>query len=69
VRFAAQPDGARLVLYAGQPQGTPIVAQGPFIGDTVEDITRSYLEYREGRFPRMSDIAAPARRQEGASRA
>ena len=64
VRFTAQQSGARLVLYAGQPQGTPIVAQGPFIGDTVDDLTRSYQEYRDGRFPRMSDIAAPARRQE-----
>ena len=69
VRLAAQAEGARLVLYAGQPQGTPIVAQGAFIGDTLEDITRSYLDYREGRFPRLSDIAAPARRQEVESRA
>jgi hypothetical protein len=64
VRLTAQGEGARLVLYAGQPQGTPIVSQGPFIGDTVDDLTRSYQEYRDGRFPRMSDIAAPARRQE-----
>src|SRR5437667_6308 len=64
VRLTAQEEGARLVLYAGQTQGTPIVAQGPFIGDTVDDIKRSYQEYRQGRFPRMSEIAAPARRQE-----
>ena len=64
VRLTAQEGGARLVLYAGQPQGTPIVAQGPFIGDTVDDIKRSYQAYRQGRFPRMSEIAAPARRQE-----
>ena len=64
VRVTAQEEGARLVLYAGQPQGTPIVAQGPFIGDTADDIKRSYREYREGRFPRMSEIAGPARRQE-----
>ena len=63
VRLTAQEEGARLVLYAGQPQGTPIVAQGPFIGDTVDDIKRSYQEYRQGRFPRMSEVAAPARRQ------
>ncbi len=64
VRLTAQERGARIVLYAGQPQGTPIVSHGPFIGDTAEDLKRSYQEYREGRFPRMSDIAAPARRQE-----
>ena len=68
VRFTAQPSGARLVLYAGQPQGTPIVSHGPFIGDTVDDLTRSYQEYRDGRFPRMSDIASPARRQDVESR-
>ena len=68
VRLAAQEEGARLVLYAGQPQGTPIVAQEPFIGDTVDDIKRSYQEYRAGRFPRMSEIAGPARRQEVESR-
>ena len=61
VRFVAEEEGARLVLYAGQPQGTPIVSHGPFIGDTVDDIKRSYAEYRQGRFPRMSEIAAPAR--------
>ena len=64
VRLTAQEEGARLVLYAGQPQGAPIVAHGPFIGDTVDDIKRSYQEYRQGRFPRMSKIAAPARRRE-----
>ena len=68
VRITAQNQGALLVLYAGQPQGTPIVAHGPFIGDTVEDIARLYEEYRQGRFPRMSEIAAPARRQEVESR-
>jgi redox-sensitive bicupin YhaK (pirin superfamily) len=68
VRFTAQEEGARLVLYAGQPQGTAIVAHGPFIGDTVDDIKRSYEEYRQGRFPRMSEIARPARRQEVESR-
>jgi len=61
VRVTAHEEGARIVLYAGQPQGTPIVSHGPFIGDTIDDIKRSYQEYREGRFPRMSEIAAPAR--------
>ena len=68
VCLTAQEGGARLVLYAGQAQDTPIVSHGPFIGDTVDDITRSYQEYRRGRFPRMSEIAAPARRQEVESR-
>jgi redox-sensitive bicupin YhaK (pirin superfamily) len=31
----ADEEGARLVLYAGQPQGNPIVSYGPFIGDSI----------------------------------
>jgi len=60
VRLVAGAQGARLVLYAGQPQGDPIVAHGPFIGDTQEDITRLFGEYRRGRFQRMSELAAKA---------
>jgi quercetin 2,3-dioxygenase len=62
LRIAAGQDGARLVLYAGQPQGDPIAAYGPFIGDSQDDIRRLYAEYRNGRFERMSELArvAPA---------
>jgi redox-sensitive bicupin YhaK (pirin superfamily) len=49
---------ARLVLYAGRPTGDPIVAQGPFVGDTRQDNTRKYREYMAGSFPRMSELAA-----------
>ena len=63
LRIAAEGDGVRLVLYAGQPQGVPITSHGPFIGDSKEDIVRLYTEYREGRFARMSDLA----KQEAAS--
>jgi hypothetical protein len=58
--IAAGADGVRLVLYAGQPQGDPIVSHGPFIGDSREDIVRLYNEYRAGRFKRMSEIARAA---------
>jgi redox-sensitive bicupin YhaK (pirin superfamily) len=57
VRIVAGEQGARLVLYAGQPQGVPIVSHGPFIGDSREDIARLYAEYRDGRFERMSNLA------------
>lgn len=59
--MVAGEGGARLVLYAGQPQGDPIVSQGPFIGDSREDIVRCYEEYRAGRFARMSEIAHRAK--------
>ena len=54
-------EGARFVLYAGQPQHDPIVSHGPFIGDTREDIARLYSEYRAGTFTRMSELARAAR--------
>jgi len=54
-------EGARLVLYAGQPQGDRIVSHGPFIGDSKEDIVRLYTEYRAGEFVRMTELA----RQDG----
>jgi redox-sensitive bicupin YhaK (pirin superfamily) len=57
LRLAAGVDGARLVLYAGQPQGDRIISHGPFIGDSREDIVRLHNEYRAGRFERMSEIA------------
>jgi redox-sensitive bicupin YhaK (pirin superfamily) len=38
LRVVAGESGARLVLYAGQPQGDPIVSYGPFIGDSEQDI-------------------------------
>jgi redox-sensitive bicupin YhaK (pirin superfamily) len=61
LRLVAGADGARVVLYAGQPQGDPIVSHGPFIGDSREDIVRLYSEYRTGRFERMSQLARAAR--------
>jgi hypothetical protein len=57
----AGEEGARLVLYAGQPQGDPIVSYGPFIADSREDIVRLYTEYRDGRFVRMTELV----RQDG----
>ncbi|NPD24395.1 pirin family protein [Corallococcus exiguus] len=41
---------ARVLLYAGQPQREPLVSHGPFIGDTQDDILRSFAGYRAGRF-------------------
>ena len=46
----AGPDALRLLLYAGERQNVPIVSYGPFIGDTREDIVRSYEGYRAGTF-------------------
>jgi redox-sensitive bicupin YhaK (pirin superfamily) len=58
LRIVSGDEGVRLVLYAGQPQGDAIVSQGPFIGDSREDIVRLHNEYRAEQFERMSEIAA-----------
>jgi quercetin 2,3-dioxygenase len=60
LQLTGSDEGARVVLYAGQPQGDPIVSHGPFIGDTREDIVRLYNEYRAGRFRQMSELAQQA---------
>ena len=56
VRVTAGHEGARVVMYSGQPQGDRIVSHGPFIGDSHDDIVRLYAEYRAGRFDRMSEL-------------
>jgi redox-sensitive bicupin YhaK (pirin superfamily) len=50
----ASESGARLILYAGQPQGVPIVARGPFVADSLDEIERLYREYP--RFTRVSQL-------------
>ena len=44
------PQAARVILYAGEPQGDPLVSWGPFIGDTQADIARVSAEYRAGKY-------------------
>ena len=54
LRLTAGDAGVRFLLYSAQPQGNPIVSKGPFIGDSDEDISRLYSEYRQGK---MNDIS------------
>lgn len=56
LRLKGGANGARFVLYAGAPQGAPIVSHGPFIGDTKEDIIRLYSEYRQGKMGHVRDL-------------
>ena len=60
LRMTAGDDGARLVLYAGQPQNDSIVIHGPFVGDSRADIVRLFNEYRSGSFERLSELARVA---------
>ena len=58
LRLTAGESGVHFLLYSAQPQGDPIVSHGPFIGDSDEDISRLYSEYRQGK---MNDISFFAR--------
>jgi redox-sensitive bicupin YhaK (pirin superfamily) len=40
----------RVLLYAGEPLREPIVARGPFVMNTDEQIRQAYQDYRDGKF-------------------
>ncbi|ALS22954.1 MULTISPECIES: pirin family protein [Paenibacillus] len=40
----------RALLYAGQPLHEPVVAHGPFVMNTMEQIRQAYEDYRNGKF-------------------
>jgi redox-sensitive bicupin YhaK (pirin superfamily) len=60
LRVTAGEEGARLVFYAGRPQGDPIVSYGPFIGDSKQDIVRLYTEFQSGQFVSLSELVKAA---------
>ncbi|GAB3928427.1 pirin family protein [Larkinella terrae] len=56
LKLTAGPSGARVVLYAGQPQNDPIVSYGPFIGDTESDIKGLYQAFRHGKMGHVTEL-------------
>lgn len=40
----------RVMLYAGEPIGEPVVARGPFVMNTEEEIVQAFDDYRNGKF-------------------
>lgn len=40
----------RVILYAGEPIGEKVVARGPFVMNSEEEIAQAYKDYREGKF-------------------
>lgn len=54
--ITAGEDGARVMLYAGERQGVPIVMHGPFVGENREDVRRLSDLYRSGKMPRISEL-------------
>jgi quercetin 2,3-dioxygenase len=60
LRLRGGDDGARVVLYAGEPQHRPIVMHGPFVGETRADLMRVSRDYMDGRFDRVSTLLRAA---------
>lgn len=52
----ASDAGVRLLVYAGLPQNISVVAQGPFIAGSREEIAGYYAAYRGGRFPHAGQM-------------
>jgi redox-sensitive bicupin YhaK (pirin superfamily) len=50
VNIAGGTAPLRVLLYAGRPLREPVVAEGPFVMNTEEQIRQAYIDYREGRF-------------------
>lgn len=61
LKLTAGKEGIRFVLYAGHPTGDTIAAQGPFIGDNSNDITRLYQEYRQGKMEHIANVSESQR--------
>lgn len=51
LKLQAGLSGARLLLYAAQPQNISVVSQGPFIAGSRTELAGYYDAYRHGRFP------------------
>lgn len=43
-------ESLRVLLYAGKPLNEPIVARGPFVMNTEEEIRQAYRDYMDGKF-------------------
>ena len=57
VRLTAGATGSRVMLYAGERQGVPIVTHGPFVGETRADLVRVSQAYAAGHMPRVNELA------------
>jgi len=51
----------RLIVYAAKPQGEKFVSQGPFIGDTEQDIKKVYTRYTLGKLEHIAHTSEKQR--------
>jgi redox-sensitive bicupin YhaK (pirin superfamily) len=57
VAISADERGARLLLYAGEPIGEPLIHHGPFVAGSPTEINAYYRRFRAGEFTSMSQLA------------
>lgn len=50
IEVEASDQGADVLLLAGEPINEPVVAQGPFVMNSIGEIKRAMLDYRSGKF-------------------
>lgn len=54
--FTAGASGARFVFYSAKIHRHPVLAHGPFIADTQQEIVDLYSQYRKGWIPHLNDL-------------
>ena len=61
LRLRAEPEGAEVLLLAGEPIGEPVVHYGPFVMNTEREIAQAIEDYRAGRMGEIPpEVPAPA---------
>ena len=56
----AGDQGARFVLFAGEPIGEPVVMSGPFVGSSRQDVDGFMAAYRAGRMGQLTPFKQQA---------
>jgi quercetin 2,3-dioxygenase len=51
-------DDSEYMLLSGKPLNEPVVQYGPFVMNTMGEIKQAFLDYREGKFGRLEELAS-----------
>ncbi len=60
LRLTGGAAGARVILYAGQPQREPCIQYGPFVAGDMAGIQKLNTEFRKAGFRRLSELGGVA---------